>query len=56
MKINIDSSRTILTRSTSVSYEMRVNHDKIMIAKGKPIGDGPVLVTECLAIHEVLFW
>lgn len=41
VKINGDASSRISTKSTSLGYVMRDTH-------GKPIGDCPILIAECL--------
>lgn len=44
VKINVDMSRRISIKSTFIRYVMRDNHTKIVMTKGKPIGDSPILI------------
>lgn len=54
VKIDVDASRKITTRSTSISYVMRDNHATIVKAKGKRIASSPILVAECLVLRKAI--
>lgn len=53
IKINIYAFRRHFTRFTSVGYVLRHNV-KVIIAKGKKIGDCPILVDEDVVVREVV--
>lgn len=53
IKMNIDAFRRHFTRYGSIGYVMRHNV-KVIIAKGKKIGNCPILVDEYVVVREVV--
>lgn len=54
MKTNVDESGRISRKTFFVGYVIRDSHDKIMMARGKAIGDYLILIAECLAVLETI--
>lgn len=51
MKINVDACRIHSKGSTPIDYTIRDSLTLVIMAKGKRIGDSPILVIKCLAIQ-----